>query len=173
GLAVLNNSKYSVDFHDDTIGFTVLRSPVYAHHDPYALRDDEEYSYIDQGIQRFSYTLLPHDGCWRKAGVMQKAALLNQPLVTAFETFHKGTLPLRKSFLTVEKENIQMTALKHAYQGEGYVLRLFESFGAETETEITVGGVTFTAKFSPYEIKTFRLSADGQVREVDLLEWEL
>jgi len=29
GLSILNNSKYSVDFHDDTIGFTVLRSPVY------------------------------------------------------------------------------------------------------------------------------------------------
>ena len=173
GLTVLNNSKYSVDFHENTIGFTVLRSPVYAHHDPYELRADEEYSYIDQGIQRFTYALLPHDGCWRKAGVMKKAALLNQPLITAFETFHKGDLPLKKSFLSVDKENVQMTALKHAYQGEGYVLRLFESFGAETETTISVGDVTFTAKFSPYEIKTFKVTACGKVQEVDFLEWDI
>jgi alpha-mannosidase len=173
GLTVLNNSKYSVDFHENTIGFTVLRSPVYAHHDPYELREDEEYSYIDQGIQRFTYALLPHDGCWRKAGVMKKAALLNQPLITAFETFHKGSLPLKKSFLKVEKENVQMTALKHAYKGEGFVLRLFENFGAETETEISVGEIKFTAKFSPYEIKTFKITDCGKVQEVDFLEWDI
>ena len=66
-----------------------------------------------------------------------------------------------------------MTALKHAYQGEGYVLRLFESFGAETETTISVGDVTFTAKFSPYEIKTFKVTACGKVQEVDFLEWDI
>ena len=171
GLSILNNNKYSVDFHDDTIGFTVLRSPVYAHHDPYVPREDEEYSYIDQGIQRFSYVLMPHDGCWRKAGVMREAALLNQPLITAFETFHPGRLPLRKGFLTVEKENVQLTALKKAYRGEGAILRLFESFGAETKTEIELNGTAFTTKFAPYEIKTFRVQPDGKVQEVNFMEW--
>ena len=173
GLAVLNNSKYSVDFHDNTIGFTVLRSPVYAHHDPYVLREDEEYSYIDQGIQRFSYVLLPHDGCWRKAGVMKAAALLNQPLVTAFETFHEGHLPQKLSLMSVDQENIQMTALKQAYRGEGTVLRLFESFGVQTEVNVELFGTKFTAVFGPYEMKTFKLLADGTVHEVDLLEWEI
>ena len=171
GLAVLNNSKYSVDFHDNTIGFTVLRSPVYAHHDPYELREDEEYSYIDQGIQHFSYALLPHDGCWRKAGVMKAAVLLNQPLITAFETFHKGSLPQKLSLLSVDQENIQMTALKKAYRGTGTVLRLFETFGKKTQVQIELCSIKFTAEFGPYEIKTFAVDESG-AREVDLLEWE-
>ena len=173
GLAVINNNKYSVDFHDNTIGFTVLRSPVYAHHDPYVLREDEEYSYVDQGIQHFAYALIPHDGCWRKAGVMKAAALMNQPLITAFETFHKGALPLRSSFMSVDRENIQMTALKKAYRSEDTIVRLFESFGEKTEVNIELFGTKFTAEFGPYEIKTFKLSADGTVHEVDLLEWEI
>ena len=170
GLSLINDSKYSVDFHDNTIGFTVLRSPVYAHHDPYVLRDDEEYSYMDQGIQHFSYALLVHDGCWRKAGVMKAAALMNQPLKTAFETFHEGPLPQRAGGLSIDQENILMTALKKAYRGEDTILRLYESWGAATTTSITLFGHTFQADFAPYEIKTLAIAKDGTVREVNLLE---
>lgn len=170
GLSVLNDSKYSVDFHENTIGFTALRSPVYAHHDPYQLSEDEEYSYIDQGIQHFRYALLPHGGCWRKAKVMQAAALLNQPLITTFETFHEGTLPQRGGAMTVSRENIQMTALKKAYRGDAAIVRLIETFGEETEASVSLFGTEFFAVFKPYEIKTFALHPDGSVQETDLLE---
>lgn len=173
GLSILNDNKYSVDFHDSTMGFTVLRSPVYAHHDPYELRDDEEYSYIDQGIQHFTYELVPHLGNRRRAGIMKAAAVLNQPLITAFETFHSGSLPLKKSFMSVDSENIQMTALKKAYRGEGTVVRLFESFGESTKAHIKLLDTEFDAVFGPYEIKTFKLNGDGTVSETDLLEWNI
>ena len=104
---------------------------------------------------------------------MKAAALMNQPLITAFETFHKGALPQKKSFMSVDKENIQMTALKKAYRGEGTVLRMFESFGEKTEVKISLFGTEFTAEFGPYEVKTFKILEDGTVQEVDLLEWEI
>ncbi len=170
GLSVINDSKYSVDFHDNTIALTALRSPVYAHHDPYVLRDDEDYSYIDQGIQHFSYSLIPHAGNWRKAGTIKAAALLNQPLTTTFETFHGGSLPQRGGFLAVDSDNIIMTALKKSYRGDDIVLRMYESAGVETDTTIGVLTYTFKAHFKPYEIKTFRIGMDKSVKEVNLLE---
>ncbi|MBR4888045.1 MAG: alpha-mannosidase, partial [Clostridia bacterium] len=170
GLSVINDSKYSVDFHDNTIALTALRSPVYAHHDPYELREDEDYSYIDQGIQRFSYTLIPHGGDWHKAGTIQAAALLNQPLTTTFETFHGGALPQRGGFFAVDSDNIIMTALKKSYRGEDIILRMYESAGVETTASIGLLTYSFKAHFKPYEIKTFRIRPDKSVREVNLLE---
>ncbi len=170
GLSVINDSKYSVDFHDNTIALTALRSPVYAHHDPYELREDEDYSYIDQGIQHFSYALIPHSGDWRKAGTIKAAALLNQPLTTTFETFHGGALPQRGGFLAVDCDNVIMTALKKSYRGDDIILRMYESAGVKTDAAIGVLTSTFKAHFKPYEIKTFKIRADKSVREVNLLE---
>ena len=170
GLSVINDSKYSVDFHDNTIALTALRSPVYAHHDPYELREDEDYSYIDQGIQHFSYSLIPHNGDFRKAGTIKAAALLNQPLTTTFETFHDGSLPQRGGFLAVDCDNIIMTALKKSYRGDDIILRMYESAGVDTFASIGVLTYTFKAHFKPYEIKTFRIRADKSVKEVNLLE---
>ena len=169
GLSVINDSKYSVDFHDNTIALTALRSPVYAHHDPYELREDEDYSYIDQGIQHFSYSLIPH-GDWNKADTIKAAALLNQPLTTTFETFHGGALPQRGGFLAVDRDNIIMTALKKSYRGDDIILRMYESAGEDTFASIGVLTYTFKAHFKPYEIKTFRIRADKTVTEVNLLE---
>ncbi len=170
GLSVINDSKYSVDFHDNTIAITALRSPVYAHHDPYVLREDEDYSYIDQGIQHFSYALIPHSGDWRKAGTAKAAALLNQPLTTTFETFHGGSLPQRSGFFAVDCDNVIMTALKKSYRGDDIILRMYESAGVETDASIGVMNAAFKAHFRPYEIKTFRIGMDKSVKEVNLLE---
>jgi len=170
GLSVINDSKYSVDFHDNTIALTALRSPVYAHHDPYELREDEDYSYIDQGIQHFSYSLIPHNGDWRKAGTIKAAALLNQPLTTTFETFHGGSLPQRGGFFAADCDNIIMTALKKSYRGDDIILRMYESAGMDTFASIGMLTYTFKAHFKPYEIKTFRIRADKSVKEVNLLE---
>lgn len=169
GLSILNDNKYSVDFENDTIGLTVLRSPVYAQHDPYVLREDEEYDYMDQGISRFGYTLLPHGGDWRKAGTVREAALLNQPMTTMFETFHPGPFPMRDSFLQVDKENIILSALKKAHRSGAHILRLYESWGERTQARVELFGTGFTAVFSPWEIKTFSVE-DGAVREVNFLE---
>ena len=158
-----------MDFHDNTIALTALRSPVYAHHDPYELREDEDYSYIDQGIQHFSYSLIPH-GDWNKADTIKAAALLNQPLTTTFETFHGGALPQRGGFFAVDCDNEIMTALKKSYRGDDIILRMYESAGVETDAAIGVMTATFKAHFKPYEIKTFRIGLDKRVKEVNLIE---
>jgi alpha-mannosidase len=176
GFSLLNDGKYSLDVNVRDIGLTVLRSPVYAHHIPAVLDEGGRYAFIDQGIQHFHYTLFPHAGSWESAGTVRRAAELNQPPVGLFATFHPdGTLPQSDSFLTVEPENVIVTVLKEAEDGDGIVLRAFETNGAAARARINLPklGHLLEAHFGPAEIKTFYIPRDPlkEVRETNLLEW--
>jgi alpha-mannosidase len=176
GMSLLNDGKYSFDMKECEINLTALRSPIYAHHTPYEPQPDQEYSYIDQGVQRFSYSLLPHAGSWEDAGTVQHAAELNGPLITQVESFHHGPLPQQASFLAVDKPNIAMTAVKRAEDGAGTIVRCFETSGRWTQATITLSAWsrTIEACFNPAEIKTFHLpdDPDRPISETNLVEWE-
>mgnify|MGYP000281851555 CR=1 FL=1 len=73
GLSLLNNGKTSYDVNVRDIGLTVLRSPIYAHHLPVQPEAGQSYRAIDQGEQRFTYSLLPHTGGWETAGTVRQA----------------------------------------------------------------------------------------------------
>lgn len=173
GLSIINDGKYSVSFDQSNIGITALRSPVYAQHDPYILKNDEEYAYMDQGISEFSYILKPHRGNFKEAGVINDAELLNQPLVSMFETFHKGTLPLENSYISIDKPNVIMSALKKALNGEDIVIRLYEAYGDKTNVLIKLFDQSVSVDFDTYEVKTFALSKEGAWKEVNLVEWNI
>ncbi|MGB8982033.1 MAG: glycoside hydrolase family 38 C-terminal domain-containing protein, partial [Anaerolineales bacterium] len=122
GFSLLNDGKYSLDVNVRDIGLTVLRSPAYAHHIPAVLGPEGNHAFIDQGIQRFRYTLFPHSGSWESAGTPRRAAELNQPPVALFATFHpEGTLPQTDSFIEVKSESVMVTVLKDAEDGDGLI----------------------------------------------------
>ena len=176
GFSLLNDGKYSLDVNIRDIGLTVLRSPAYAHHIPAVPGPDGNHAYIDRGIQRFHYTLLPHAGSWETAGTVRRAAELNQPPVPLFATFHpEGTLPQFDSFLSVEPDNVMVTVLKQAEDGDGLVLRAYETHGGSAHACINLPmlGRFIEADFGPGEIKTFHIPRDPAraVKETNLLEW--
>lgn len=177
GLSLLNDGKYSVDVTGNEIGLTVLRSPVYAHHDPAEIEPDGDYAFIDQGVQTFTYSLYPHRGSWEDAGTVRQAAELNQPPVALIATARPaGRLPLVASYVSVEPTNIVLTALKQAEDGDDLIVRAYESAGRATEATIRLPlwERTIEAEFRPGEIKTWRVPADGdgEVVEVNFLETE-
>jgi alpha-mannosidase len=177
GFSLLNDSKYSFDVFIRDIGMTVLRSPVYAHHLPVQPQPDGHYSFIDQGIQRFNYTLFPHTGSWERAGTVRRAAELNQRPIALNATFHEGKLPQRDSYLTVDSETVNVTVLKKWEDGDDLIIRAYESGKIATRTTIrlTMPDLkrVIEAEFKPNEIKTFRVPLDESqpVTEVNLLEW--
>jgi alpha-mannosidase len=178
GFSLLNDGKYSLDVSVDDIGLTVLRSPAYANHIPAVLKPGGLYSYIDQGIQRFNYILLPHTGSWETAGTVRRAAELNQPPVALYATFHpEGTLPQSESFIVVEPENVMVSVLKQAEDGDDLVLRAYETSGTATQAFIHLPkwGRDIEAGFGPCEIKTFYIPRDlsKPIKETNLLEWEV
>jgi alpha-mannosidase len=177
GFSLLNDGKYSLDVDANDIGLTVLRSPAYANHIPAVLKPGGLYSFIDQGLQSFSYTLLPHTGGWEEAGTVRRAAELNQPPTVQYATFHpQGSLPQTDSFISAEPENVIVTVLKQAEDGDGLVLRAYETSGAPAHAVIHLlkWGREIEADFGPGEIKTFRFPADPAKPpvETNLLEWE-
>src|SRR6266511_1220372 len=175
GLALLNDGKHAFDVQAGRIGMTAARSPVYAWHEPRELDPDDEYSYLDQGMQRFVYRLLPHAGDWRAAGVPRAAAELNQPPLALLESSHPGPLPQRSSFAAVTAGSVLVSVLKLTEDpGDDLVVRAYESAGrpAGAEIDLPLAGRRITAAFGPCEIKTFRVPRDPgrPVTETDLLE---
>lgn len=172
GISLLNDEKYGISFEDGQMKMTVLRCQAYAHHDPEPLDELREYDFIDQGIQKFTYQLKIHNGDWKAAGTIQDATLLNQPVIANYETFHKGELPRRNSAIHIDRENIILSTLKKPYQGDGWILRLYEAYGLETPAQIALFGERFSVSFRPHEIKTLRLRR-GTVNTVDFQEWDV
>ncbi|MCD6475485.1 MAG: hypothetical protein J7K85_04370, partial [Anaerolineaceae bacterium] len=172
GVSFLNDGKYSFSVENNVFGLTVLRSPIYAHHDPEEPQMNVDYEFMDQGMQEFHYALLPHNGDWRKAGTVMQAAEINQPAPVLLTTYHPGPLPLQSSFVEGFPENIILTVVKKAEDLNGMVLRAYETHGKLTSVSISAfSNQEIPLEFSPYEIKTILVSDEGDVREVNLLEW--
>jgi alpha-mannosidase len=129
---------------------------------------------MDQGRQRFRVRLVPHGGDWRAAGVVRLAAELNQPAFAMLESYHEGLLPAQRSFADDGAGAVVVTVLKAAEDGDGYVLRGYESTGrdAEVTVELPLLGRTLRLGFGANEIKTVRVPRDPAepVRETSLLE---
>jgi alpha-mannosidase len=174
GLSLLSDSKYSVDISAADIGLTVLRSPIYAHHDPLVPEEDGVYRYIDQGPHDFSYALVPHTATWRESGIVKRAAELNQRPIPLIESFHSGPLAPSGSAVAVDAEAVAVTVLKRAEDGDDLIIRAVETLGVDTAASIQLPawGRTIETRFGPLEIKTFRIPRDPSrpAREVDLLE---
>lgn len=171
GLCLVNDSKYSYSVEDSTMSLTVLRSPVYAHHDPYVLEPNGSYRFIDQGESRFRYRLVPHAGAWSSTRPHRLGQELNSPLRAVIVSNHPGDLPTQASFIDVSAPNVMVSAIKSAEDGDGLIVRCFETDGIRSTCSfrLTNPSAEWTAELGPSEIKTFLISG-GQAVETDLLE---
>ncbi|MBT3714757.1 MAG: alpha-mannosidase, partial [Anaerolineae bacterium] len=136
----------------------------------------------DLGEHQFSYSLYPHSGGWDERTIAEAYAL-NDPIL-----FYQADVDLTKasslkcgaeSFIQVDQPNIVIETVKKAEDGEGYIIRLYESQrkrGAFTLTtnfplteawranileenleEIPVKGLSLKYAIKPYQILTLRL----------------
>ena len=166
GVALLNDSKYGYRVKGSVLSMSLLRAPTAP--DPFA----------DKGEQRFTYSILPHEGALADGDdVAAAAAELNQGV----ERFD-GYAATAKSVLPVafEGEGVELAVLKKAEDGDGLVVRLVERRGRRATGLLTttLPGATLTPclatelgdtgpalaapaclSFRPFEIKTFRVDA--------------
>ena len=170
GLGLINDCKYSFCAVENDLRMTAARSCAFLDHFGQEHRDSEM-QFLDKGEQEFNYILVPHFEK-QNAAFFREGELLNTPLQLTQETHHDGTLEPVYSGISVDKDNIVVTSVKAAEDGNGLILRIIETDGKETAAEIDfkAAGKKFTAEFKPQEIKTVRISADGEVSEAMITE---
>ncbi|MEO7018800.1 MAG: glycoside hydrolase family 38 C-terminal domain-containing protein, partial [Ktedonobacteraceae bacterium] len=168
GVSLLNDSKYGYDIHDNIMRLTLLKSAISP--DPTA----------DQGLHRFTYSLLPHQGDWRDAQTVRRAYELNVPVLVApgYLPAHQNG-PLASSFLSTDCPHIVIDTIKPAEDGQGLIVRLYEAHNQRGHATLTfatpllsaeecnlleepLGEVqhqehTLSFQVKPFEIKTFRV----------------
>ncbi len=78
------------------------------------------------GIHEFSYRIFPHSGNYMEGGVLSEAERHVTPLeVVQSGVGSGGRLPLRCGFLELGPEALQVTAIKRAESGDGWIVRLY------------------------------------------------
>jgi Alpha-mannosidase len=170
GLAVINDCKYGYSAKPDMLCLTALRSPEWP------------CPHSDRGIHKFNYLLAPHNGSWQDAQIVHLAHNFNSPLLVlnSISCSEKFT----QSILNISSTNVILSCWKQSYNQQDWIMRLYEAYGRETCTNITLAetlklesvvlcdlienfvqnitvnhlGNCFSTHFQPYEIKTFRLS---------------
>ncbi len=173
GMAVFNDAKYGYSVAGNDLRISVARSAVYAHHNPKVLDMKAEHLWQDQGIQTFRLLLVPHVGNWQHSNLVRIAEEFMAPFVPIYQGIHRGTLPKSGSFLSVDAQNVIISAVKHAENGEDLIIRCVETNGnaATANLDLAFAKRKWSGNFRPYEIKTLRVNPKtGIVKEVNLLE---
>jgi alpha-mannosidase len=182
GISLLNDSKYGHDVHDNVVRLTLLKSGIFPD------------AHADEGLHRFTYSLLPHTGDWREAQSVRRAYELNVPVVCVAGEKQAASIPASfttgrtsSSFLQVDCPHVIVETVKPAEDGDGLIVRLYEAHnqrGRGTLTfvasilsaqacnlleeplhDVSCQGNTLTFQVRPFEIKTFRVRLASQREE--------
>ncbi len=185
GLAVVNDAKYGYSVLGGDMRVSIVRSPVYAHHEPYVLDPKRDYQWMDQGVQTFRMVLMPHAGSWQSSGVTHVAEELVSPAPVIYQGIHggqgsrngqgvsNGGRAQSDSFLSVDASDVVISTVKQAEDGDDIIVRAYEAEGrpARATVDLRFAKTRWSGEFRPYEIKTLRVSSHGgTVSEVNLLE---
>ena len=164
GVSLLNDCKYGYDAKGNVLRLSLLRSPEWP--DPHA----------DEGRHEFTYSFYPHGGNWRDALTVRRGYELNYPMLARQIEKHDGDLKDEFSFLGIQADNVVLTAMKKAEDGDAVILRYYEWAGKEGDvklqlpsgaqvasetdlmerptTELSIKNDSVTVHTKPYEIKT-------------------
>jgi alpha-mannosidase len=118
GVSLLNDCKYGHDIRGHVMRISLLRGPVSP--DPEA----------DLGEHRFAYSLLPHAGGWQESTAAAAYALNDPLIVYALATPPATGEPEADgglSFIACDAPNIIIETVKQAEDGQGLIVRLYES----------------------------------------------
>ncbi|HEU0293098.1 MAG TPA: alpha-mannosidase [Anaerolineales bacterium] len=170
GVSLLNDCKYGHDIHTYIMRLTLLRSTTMP--DPTA----------DYGEHRFKYSLYPHAGSWNEE-TQREAYLLNDPLIVykaeGRRQKDEKLISSLHSLVSCSSPNVIIETIKQAEDGNGIIVRLYEShrkrgqvrvsFGSavesawttnlleENESTLSVDQDSILLNINPYQIVTLRI----------------
>uniref|UniRef100_A0A803V1V9 alpha-mannosidase n=1 Tax=Ficedula albicollis TaxID=59894 RepID=A0A803V1V9_FICAL len=119
GVALLNDCKYGASVHRNILSLSLLRAP------------KSPDSTADIGLHQFTYAVMPHQGSFQEAGVIQQAYSLNFPLhVVPASCASCAPCPAWSAF-SVSSPAVVLETVKQAEdRAEAVVVRLYEAHGS-------------------------------------------
>lgn len=166
GVAMLSESKYGFKLVDNIIDINLLRSPMYPGEN------------ADKGTHFIKYAIFPHAGNEKSANVVKEGYLFNfEPVIIKDSSIAKN---VDIKVALADKKNIVVEAIKKAENTDEIIVRLYEATGENTVTNVSlcdkfksakicnlverdiedlaINNNNVNLKFTPYEIKTLKLS---------------
>jgi alpha-mannosidase len=165
GVSLLSDTRHGYSCLGNQLTLSLVRGPLWPDRG------------ADVGIHRFRYALYPHVSDWREANTVAEAACFARPLLWMSGT---PNAILQRSLVTSSATNVVLDTIKPAEDGEGWVVRLYESTGRRRSTTLSFGepvrGVSLsntledkvhplplrdnavTLDMRPFQIATLRLS---------------
>ncbi len=171
GVAILNRNNPGHDVKGHTVRVTVLRSPIDP--DPVA----------DVGEHHARLSIYPHGGNLITADPQGVALQISNPLLARVPRRQgaPGKHEPQTGLVELEEPGVTLAALKHAADGDSWILRLVERTGQphqrvvvkfarpltkarevdlieDSVAPVRTSGRQLTTTLQPYEIRTFRIS---------------
>ncbi|MBC8146008.1 MAG: hypothetical protein H7X80_10510, partial [bacterium] len=135
---------------------------------------NENLEYIDQGIQRFRYRIVAIESGLDVTRLAREGATICARLFAHLESAHESQAPaLERTFegMAVEPDNVIATVVKKSEDGDGWIVRVYESSGIATNAIVrsSLLGAQWEFAIGAYELRTFHVTREG-VSKVDLTE---
>lgn len=162
GVTVINDSKYGWDKpNDNTLRLTLLHTP----------QTGGSYSYQDHqdfGHHEFTYSLIGHSGQLDRMQATSRADLLNQKIKAFITDKHQGAAK-QLSFVKSDAPNVSVKALKGAEDGDGFIIRLYETAGKDAGANLTFDLPIAEAIITDGTEKNIKpIAADGNSVNIDM-----
>jgi alpha-mannosidase len=156
GFSLINDAKYGYDAKGNVLRISLLRSPTWPDADS------------DRGAQHFAYALYPHAGDWKQALTVRRGYEFNAHLRALPVSPHRGAWGAELSFVGVEPDNVVLTAVKKAEDGDALLFRFYEWAGKNGEVQLAAPAGAASAMLTNLMEQTeggpLEISRDGKVR---------
>jgi alpha-mannosidase len=159
GVSLLSDGRYGFSTFENQMALSLVRGPVSP--DPNA----------DIGEHRFTYALFPHAGDWRAAGTVAEAMRFTRPPLWVAGA---PAAVLDHALALAEPTEAVIDTIKPAEDGEGWVVRMYESSGAPARALLSFGvPVTQAWLSNTLEDKLAPLSLDAGTLSLDLRGFQI
>lgn len=176
GAALIPRGLHSGHLTHGAMWLTLFRSVELEEDCPWrwSLKGDQA---LEPGVNDYEYSLYLYEGTWESAAVPREALEVNTPVVHHWSPRQAGTLPGTSSCLSIEPEQIVVSAWMQSYTTDDTIVRAYNPTDRQIDATLTVDAssaaeVNFREEhvadlkmsdgrillaFGPYEIKAVRL----------------
>lgn len=127
GVSIINDCKYGHDIHDGSISLSLIKSATFPNED------------ADQGDIPFVYSLYLHAGDFSQSKTTEIAYYNNYPLTAIKASGDKSEILETFSVISFDKDNVVCETLKKSEDGNGTIIRFYESKNKRSEVAISIG----------------------------------